>query len=329
MAGLCGAVAIALVPLLHWHGMLAPLLLIPLLACTTLFDAAASSAQDSRIPEIAGFAEVPLRRVIAAKSVVGYAATLAAPLIAGAVARELGTVLTLWHSAIALLAGGAMSGLAMARCSDPISPEKHPADFSALVGSAALWRDGFLRSSILVPAGAVAMVSATSAVIVPRLLKMGTGDVQDYGSFIAAVSGGSMLGSVLYGMVGHRLSLRAVNTGGFALISMSMSLLGFFLSMPIRVIAGVLLGVALSPMAAAMSVVLFQRVDVQLRGRTFGVVTAMMTCMTPLAMVMAGYGVDEFGPQTVLVFLALVAGIAMLATPNFLSLDRTPREAEQ
>lgn len=312
IAGLCGAAAIALVPLLHQYGMLSPLILIPLVVITTIFDSAASSVQDSRIPEIASLAEIPLPRAIATKSVIGYVASLGAPLIAGAVAHEWGTALILWHSAISLLLGGGIASIAIALCDDSSPAARPPADLSVFVNLATIWRDVDLRTSIIVTAGAVAIIGATSGVLVPGLLKIQAGDIQEYGGFVAAISGGSMLGSAIYGTIGDRLQVRVLNTGGFALMSVSMALLGSVFSSPFLYVAGIMLGIAVSPMAAAMSVLLYRRVEVQLRGRSFGVISAIMMCVTPLTMVTIGYAVDGFGPRAVLIGLAVVAAIAMV-----------------
>ena len=325
MAGLCGATAIALVPLLHHYGMLATFILVPLIACSTMFDSAASSAQDSRIPEIAEFANVPLRRLIAAKSVVGYAATLGAPLIAGVIAHDMGTVVTLWHSAVRLAFGGIVAGLAIARCGIHRSTTERPTVFFGFEGFAAIWRDEHLRFSVIVIAFALAIVGVTSAVVVPAMLKVQSGDVREYGRFIAAISGGSILGSVIYGMAGDRLKTHVVAISGVVLIGVSMASLGFLWSPPVMVLAGILLGVAASPMAAALTVVLYQRIDMQLRGRSLGAVSMMITCITALSMIAMGRFVDGFGPRAGFVVLTVVAGIAILPAQKFLQSGHEPR----
>ena len=325
LAGSGGAFSVAFILLLNRYDAQSPFATIILFACIALFDAVAANAQDGRIPEMANFANVSLRRAVAIKSTIGYVALLGAPLVAGYVAREHGTYSTLLYSSAGLFIGGLLAAFS-ADLTDRLLDfnmqrnAKHPTDCLWCV-FVSLWQSGSLRLWILFSAVAISMVSSLSSIIAPRLLNTSVERVYEYGVYLAAVSFGSVCGSVVYGLVGQRVTMRSLFFYGFMLIGLVIFWLAFFHSSPALLASGALLGLCASPLTAAVSVTIFERISIQQRGRSLGVVSATLSSFTPLVMIVAGFGVEKFGVQWALGLGASVSLLSLLCIVWFSKTD--------
>jgi MFS family permease len=321
LAGICGAFSVSAVLLLYKFDLHTPLAVIVLFACVALFDAVAANAQDGRIPEVANFANIPLRRTVAIKSTIGYVALLGAPLAAGFVAREYGTYVTLYYSAAGVLGGGLLAAFSTdstdrllnldIRCS-----AKHPSD-SLWCVFVSLWQRDSLRLWILFSAVAISLVSSLSSIIAPQMLNTSAERVYEYGGYLAAASFGSVCGSIVYGLLGQRVKMRSLFFYGFMIIGLVMFGLIFFHSSPALLASGALLGLCASPLTAAVSVAIFERISIQQRGRALGVVSATLSGFTPLVMIVAGFGVEKFGVQLAFGTGAFVALVSLLNIMDF------------
>jgi len=320
------AAGIALLPVLyHAFGfVLWELVLAVALAAAP--DIPGLTARRSLLPELARSSGLRLERVNGAyESVQQLSLLLGAP-IGGALIAGFGAVNVFWIDAFTFGASAALIA-AFVPATDggaiAVRVGRYLADLSS--GFRFLALDGPLRTL----AGGVALSNLIGAggiaIIYPVYARRVLDDPFSLGLMVGALGGGSLVGSLLYGALGHRLPRRA--TVIVALSTLPLAYWLFWLRPPflIVVLVLVLVGLAggvLNPLGVTVRQ---ERIPKDLRGRVFSSFSAVVGSTPALGALLTGLLVTRWGLSVGTLTLALAGqllGLLLLLAPDLRELDR-------
>jgi len=123
---------------------------------------------------------------------------------------------------------------------------------------------------------------------------------------IAALAGGSVIGSFAYGWLSARM--RRLTLARLVLIGTMVSIVPLALlpPLPIMVGAAFLLGLAWGPMNPLLTTIVQRRVAPDVQGRVFGVQLSIFYAAPPVAMLLTGLAVEGFGLNATYLVLAAI-----------------------
>lgn len=325
VSDVASAVPVALVPVLYYTTGIAFWQLLVLVFLGALLDTPGNSARLALLPELADRAGMPLERANAAMQSIQRGASLAGAPLAGLLVALFGAANVLLVDAATFVVSAALVAFAVPATAAPPPSGPRGGYFAELLDG---WR--FVRGERLVLA-IVLTIAITNcldaplfSVLLPVYANTVLGSAVSLGLIVAAFGGGSMVGAVVYGAVGHRLPRRATFVGSFFLVGLPF---WAFASLPplwVAIAAAAAIGIASGPLNPLIMTVLQERVPDGMRGRVFGIVTAVAYAVTPLGMLAAGYLVEWVGLRATLVGLAasyLVVTLGMLLTPALRRMD--------
>jgi MFS family permease len=143
--------------------------------------------------------------------------------------------------------------------------------------------------------------------------------------FIGVMSGGSVLGGIVFGMIGHRLPRFVTFVAMFVLTSLYAWAFAFFLPFPVILATAALAGLGAGPLNPIIDTVILERVPADMRGRVLGTIQAGAWVTMPFGVLMAGLLTEALGLQTLLLGLALIylaTTLSMLWIPALRELDQ-------
>lgn len=150
---------------------------------------------------------------------------------------------------------------------------------------------------------------------------------ESLGLVIAALAGGSVLGSFAYGWISRRLSSYQIIRLAMIGTAVAIIPMAFLPPLPLLLIAGFLLGLSWGPMQPLLNVLVQQRVPAQEQGRVFSVQLTSFYVFPPLAMLLTGAATERWGVSPVYLTLAgllIVVGIVTLALASVRAIDKAP-----
>ena len=327
VADLVSGLGIVLIPALQQTVGLAFWQLLALVFLGAALDVPGLTARRALLPELAALAGVRLERVNALFEGAQYLAQLLGPPLAGLLIVALGASNVLWLDAATFAVSAALVALAV------------PAALVAARPAPGRYRDEllaglrFLRGDRLLLALAVGLSvtnflgGPTFAVILPVYVRETFGEATALGLILAAFGAGSLLGTLAYGAVGHRFPRRALWIGAYAVAALPLWTLPLTTSLPIILAVyafDALIGGPLSPLGVTIR---HERIPAHLRGRVFGLFSAIATAMSPLGMLAAGGAIEGFGLRPTMVALGaayLLVALGMLLTPALREMDKPP-----
>ena len=325
VSDLASAVPVAPVPILHHTTGLAFWQLLVLVFLSALLDTPGNSARLALVPELAAKAEMPLERANAAMQSLQRGANLVGAPIAGLLIAVLGAANVLLIDAATFAVSAVLVALAVPSAPAEPSPEVRTRYVDELLDG---WR--FVRRERVVLA-VIVTISITNfldaplfVVLLPIYANTILGSAVPLGLIVAAFGGGSLLGAVVYGAVGHRLPRRMTFVGSFFLVGAPMWLFALLPPLWVAVVAAAAVGIASGPLNPLIITVLQERVPTGMRGRVFGIVSAVAYAVTPIGMVLAGYLAEWIGLRRTLFGLAaayLAVTVGMLLAPAFRGLN--------
>ncbi len=178
-----------------------------------------------------------------------------------------------------------------------------------------MFHDPPIRAIFVSAAALNFLISPLLAVILPVYMKETYNSAASLGLVIAAFGGGSVLGTVAYGVIGDRFARRSTFIAGVAGIGAAIAILASLPPAPVMVGAMLLGGMISGPNGPLVSTVLQERTPEGLRGRVSGTTTAIGFAAAPLGVAVAGYVVDAIGVQPTLIgsavlFLGVICALA-------------------
>jgi MFS family permease len=330
LADLASGVTVAAIPLLHHTVGLEFWQLLVLVFLGSLLDAPGTTARQGLLPDLAGRAGMPLERANSAYQAIQRASLLVGPPLAGGLIAVFGASNVLWVDAATF----AVSALAIAAAVPVPERRDEPGDREGYLTE--LWaglrsiRCDRLIFTIVVAAVAFNFLdSPVFSVVLPVYAERFFGSAVALGTMLAGFGGGALLGAVLYGAVGHRLSRRATFMVALAVLGLPYWVLTTMPPLPVAVAALAVLGLAGGPLNPIIFTTVQERVPAAMLGRAIGALYALALAAAPLGTVVAGFALEAAGLGAVLVAVAacyLITAVALLLNPALRDMEK-PRAA--
>ncbi|MDA5632848.1 MULTISPECIES: MFS transporter [Rhizobium/Agrobacterium group] len=293
-ADLASALSVAAIPLLMMAGQLDIGLLIGLIVIGALLDGPGMIAHDARVPELARVARMPIERVTSIDELLENTALIFGPPVAGIAIAAFGIEYALLITAGCSLLAAVIGAICLPRHRRRITdPDKGGA---ALAGLRFLLTEPLLRLMLVVAMVMLAVFGALNAVVLPVLFKASGADVLDLGLFLAVSGAGAAFSAVTFAIWGHGWNGRFVLLAGISGATLAIGLIAFIETGPYLFFAAALIGLstgALGPLANAM---FLKRAPASIRGSVLGTTAAIAMMATPLAVLIAGFGMEAVGP---------------------------------
>jgi macrolide resistance protein len=306
IAGVVGALATALVPVLAAADALSYPALVGLVALGAAFDTPGAAAQDSRLPELGRLAGLSIERVSALKAVFGYGAVLGGPVLGGTAIGYLGPEPTLWLTAGCSAASAllALQALPARRRVVQRAPSASGFEWAGL--------DHLRHEPLLLPLLGIVMLfagttSALASVIMPALFQGAGRAAAELGTFSSALGAGALAGIAAYGAIGKRIAPRLLLAVAFAIYAGTVLLLSLLPPLPVLVALGAVAGFVSGPTSPIFNTALYARTPAHLRGRVLGATAAVVMSGAPVMAIASGMLVDRAGPRFALFVAALLA----------------------
>jgi MFS family permease len=331
LADLASMVTIAAVPLLAGTVGLPFGVLLALAALGAVLDAPGGTARESLLPEAIRAARTRPERANAIFETVSGLASLLGPALAGLLLLVMASANVLWFDA-ATFAVSAL--LVRFTVPDRAGEAAEPAPYlSALLeGLRWTWRDVPARSLIVYATAVSFFLAPLFAVVMPVYMREEYGNALGLGLFLSGISGGTIVGAIGYGAIGHKLSGRWVFVGGLAGIAAMFVLMALLPPLPLLVALAVFGGVVTGPLNPLIGTVLQARVPEEMRGRVFGTVGALAMAAAPVGIVFASPLLVAFGAQTAIGIVAIatvVIAVISVFDGSLRSFDRVAGPAER
>jgi MFS family permease len=326
IADVASGVTTALIPLLYATIGLAFWQLLVLVFLGALLDAPGGTARSSLIPDLARLAHVPLERVSAASQTIQGFAGLLGPPVAGLLIVVVGTSQVLWLDAASFAISAMMIGLAVpAAVPRPRTGTRYLDDVRT--GLRFLVRDRLLLAIALTATVTNFVASPLFAVILPVYAETRYGSARDLGLAIAGFGAGSLVSSIVFGIVGSRSSRRALVLGGFAVLGLPMWALVFWPPLPVLIAALVGMGIGGGILNPLVGTVLQERTPEEMRGRVLGTFMALALLAAPVGMLLSGFLIEIVGLRPLLAGMGVLLAaltISLAINPAIRELDTPP-----
>ena len=320
--------AILLVPLLFWAGLLSIWVLLPVVALIGVLRAPSDAAKQAMVPLVATMGRLPLERVTGIMGASDRLAGTIGAAAAGGLIALLGPAPALLINALAFVLSALVVGLGIRPPASAAPPRDRTTSYRAEFGAGwlVLRHDPVLRGLVIMIAMTNLFDQAYGIVLLPVWVRTAGLDVTWVGIFLAAFSGASILGAAIAAMIGHRLPRLLIYTIGF-LFAGPLPMAIFALEAPLPAIVGVLLvsGFAAGFLNPIIGAILFERIPAAMVGRVIALFGALAWALMPFGGLYGGLLADHFGIAIALgttASLYLLTTMAPLAVPSFRQMDR-------
>jgi MFS family permease len=352
------AVAVAAVPVLHATGHLTYGLLLVLVAVSGLFHSPGETAREVLMPRLAERAGTTVARASsgyegASRGARMLGAPLAGLLIAGVGAANV-LVLdagTFAVSALLIGLGGAPTAPTPAAPGNAATgaPDDAPDDLPAgaaeerttFAAYRAQLAEGYrylVRARLLFAVVVMVMVTnaldqAWSSVLLPVDAREHLGGSVGLGIVSGTFAAAALVGSLLFGAVGHRFPQRALYIGGFLMAGFPRYAVAAFLpGLAPLVAVGALCGLGAGLLNPIIGTEMVRLVPERLRSRVFGAVTSGVLVAVPLGGLLGGYAVQYAGLRTAIAgagAIYLLTTLSPLVLPAFRAWDEAGDTASE
>ncbi|WEK06299.1 MAG: MFS transporter [Candidatus Devosia phytovorans] len=326
---LVSAIAVAVVPLLFWAGLLSIWVLLPAVAVIGVLRAPSDASKQSLVPAVAAAAGVPLERVAGVVSAGERLAGTLGAASAGALIAFVGEGSALLVNALGFLLSGVVLALGVRdNARAETAAEKPVSSYRADLadGWHFMRRDAVLVGLVLMIAFTNLFDQAYSLVLLPVWVRTEGLDVTWVGILLAVFSGSAIAGSAMAAAWGDRLPRLLLYTVGFLCAGpLAMGVYAVDLPLPVIVVVLLIGGTAAGFINPIISAILFERIPKAMVGRVVALVGALSWALIPFGGLYAGLLVDGFGITTALGITAMLYGIATLtplAVPSFRQMNR-------
>jgi MFS family permease len=332
LADVTSGATVALVPLLYHTVGLAFWQLLVLAFLASLFNTPGATARRSLLPDLAQLGGMSLERANAAAQGIPRLATLVGPPLAGVLIAVMGASNVLWFDAATFIISALLIGVTAPPAP---APEDDRAERPGYIRQLA---EGirYVRADRFVY-GIMAIFALTNFLDAPISLlyavyaKDRYGNAVSFGLMFAAFGAGALTGTVLFGAIGQRLPRRPLFTIWLVASMLAYGSFIFRPSLPFTLVILALWGICAGSINPLSSVIYQERIPAALRGRVFGIMTALSFIAIPVGRALAGFALQGFGTRTV--FLAITVGyllvnIAAALNPVLRTLD-APREVSE
>jgi MFS family permease len=330
VADLAGAVTVALIPLLyHTVGLLFWQLLV-LVFLGGLLDAPGHTARQSLVPDLAGRAGMGIERANSAFQGIQFASFLFGPPLAGILISLFAPGNVLWIDAATFVFSAALVGALVSSAAPRSGTDagiRRAGRYLAELGEgvAFIRRDRLVVWMFGIGVVANSLVLPLFAVVLPFFAKQAYGSAVGLGLMLGGFGSGAVAGTVLYGILGHRLPRRATLVSAIVLLGLPFWVI--LAGPPLGVAIGALFvaGFALGPPNPLIYSVLQERTPPRMLGRVLGAGVSLSLVGAPVGMVLCGYALEIVGLRPTLAGVSacyLAVGLFSFLSPALRELDK-------
>ena len=325
VADLASSAAVAAIPLLYSTVGLDLWALMVLVFVGALLDAPGATARAALLPDLVDQAGIRLERASGIRGGIQQGAQLVGAPLGGVLVATVGATNALWLNAASFLVSGALVAVFVARPVRAADEKPRGRFFGELAeGLRFAWDEPLLRALVLTVL-VTNLLDAPLPVVMAVFAESEYGSAADLGLMYGAFGGAALVGSLAYGWIGHRWPRRPTFLLCFASIPVMYLVLATLPSLPVAVVALMLVGLAVGPLNPLIFTVTAEIVPVELRGRVFGAVRAGAWAAIPLGILIGGVLVSAIGVATT--FLAV--GLCYAAAVGWAFLNRAFRRMDR
>lgn len=312
VADLVSGVTIALVPALDSTVGLPFPVLLGLVFLSGLLDTPGQGARNALLPEVAVTAGVPLERAVGMFEATERGARMAGAPLAGLLVALFGSLSVLALDAATFVASAAVVAWLVPHDVDERIEVEQAADVTGYwrslgEGFRFVAREPLLRAFVVLILFTNAIDAAKSTVLLPVYAERELGGALAFGLLVGTMGGGALVGSLVFGAVGHRLPRRATFSIAFALAG-APPLLGLAAGLPLPVLLGIssISGFFAGAINPLIGTVKLERIPAGMRARANGLIQAGAWSAVPLGALGGGLAVERFGLTETLLTLGLI-----------------------
>jgi MFS family permease len=327
-ADLASGIAVAIVPLLHHTIGLAFWQILALALLGALLDTPGGIARESLTPELAALAGARLERVNAINQAIWRVGGVLGPPLAGVAIVALGSSRVLALDAVSFAVSAALVAWAVPGRREPAREVATPRAGRYVAelreGWVLLRRDRLLLTVVLSFTVLNALGEPLFRVILPVIASERPGGAVDLGLLLAAFAGGGLVGTALFGAVGHRAPRRRWYAGAFLVVAATTVPLLGPPWLPLLLVALALRGVASAPPVLLAVTVTQERVPAPMRARVLGIGRALALAAVPVGAAVGGFLVERVGIRGTLAIgggVSLLVALGLLLGPTLREMD--------
>lgn len=192
-------------------------------------------------------------------------------------------------------------------------------------GFSFMYRDKLLFSVLLTTSVGSLIAEPLYVLILQVYVQEQYGSAENLGFILAGLAIGSLIGNGIFIGMSDRFPRRAVVIFGFGVRALAFVVFAFVPPWWVVALAIIVGAIALEPVNPLWNSIQQERVPPGMRGRVFGVVSAIQVSTLPIGIMMYGFLLDWIGLQATLVFFVianLLVPIAFILNPYLKHLDR-------
>ena len=328
ISDITSGITMMLVPLLYSTVGLAFWQLLALVFIGGLLKSPGVTARSALVPDLAEMAQMHLERANALSDGVNRISGFIGAPLAGILIALIGTSNLLWLDAISFAISAILIGLAV-----PAMPANIPTENEKSSYFAMLWEGvRFIRQDTLILAIVLTVMitnlldGAYFSVVGPAYIRHVFHSPLPFGLLVAALGGASFVGTIIFGIIGHRLPRRLTFGIGFTIGGALRFWILLFPVLPLLIAWNVIAGLAISPINPILRTVMQERIPVEMRARVFGTIGAGAMAGIPLATFASGYIVSWIGLQATLIAMGtlyLLTTLSLLVNPALRKMERS------
>ncbi len=330
ISDLASGATVAAIPLLYATVGLEFWQLLALVFLGALLDSPGETARSALIPEAAERAGWSLERASGANAVVERGARLAGAPLAGILIVTVGATNVLWIDGVTFLISAVAIRVGVPIAYGRVDGERLGYLHELRVGLRFLRREPVLLT-IMLMVGVTNFLDAATIILLPVYAAAVYGSPVSLGLMLGALGGGSVVAALLFAARGHLVSRRKLFAACFIGVTLRYPVLAFFPPVGVSVAGHALAGAASGPLNPIIDTVKYERVPAEMRGRVFGVITAVAWAALPLGVLLGGFFIEWVGLRAALILIGLAylpTTLALWFIPALKDMDSGPRELD-
>ncbi len=319
ISDLLSAVSVAAIPIVAFFTDLNLAWIIGLAMLGAVFDPAGYTARKALIPDVAEASHISVTRLNGIHEGVFSVGWVIGPLVGSLLIATLGPVMAFWvpfilfvisaFLVVFLHVGDAGQDAKAAR---EEAGEPHPSAWqNAVLGARIIWNDHALRALIIAVTILGSIYLPTEVVLLPAHF-IAIDQPESLGLVLAALSGGTIVGSFGYGWLSQRVTRLNIARGVLVATIVFYLPIALLPPLPLMIASAFAIGLAWGPMPPLMNTVVQRRVDPDAQGRVYGIQTALFYALPPVFMLATGVIAERTGVMPVLLGLWVLMTIVAL-----------------
>jgi MFS family permease len=274
------------------------------------FDPAGSTARRSLLPDVATASRFPLDRLNGIHEGIFGVGWAIGPALGAVLIGIVGPVQAFWVPFALFVA--AIVSVVLLRVGDAGQDARAASGESAtgawrglVLGATVLWHDKALRAVTVALMVLAAVYLPTESVVLPAYFEP-LGEPMSLGILVSVMSAGTVIGAFGYGWLSTRFTRYQLTR--MVLIGTAASIIPLALlpPLPVMIVAGFVLGLAWGPFSPLMNTLVQRRIPADLQGRVYGVQMSLFYAAPPLAYLLTGWSVENWGVEATYLALAVV-----------------------